>query len=51
MPVPFNLNSLKIAFGIDKAKVLEEKLIASYGEGSRVSILKLRELHRGKTTP
>ncbi len=43
MPVPFNLTSLEIAFGKDKAKSLEPKLLAEYGEGSRVSILELRK--------
>ncbi len=43
MPVPFNLTSLGIAFGEEKATILEKKLLTSYGEGSRVSILELRK--------
>ena len=43
IPVPFNLNSLAIAFPAEKAARLREKLISQYGMGSRVPILKLRE--------
>lgn len=43
MPVPFNLNSLYIAFDAKKAGKLEEKLITEYGMNQRISILKLRE--------
>lgn len=43
IPVPFNLNTLHMVYEKDKAKRLEEKLIAEYGEGSRVPIMKLRE--------
>ena len=31
MPVPFNLTSLMLAFGLEKAEVLEQKLLEAYG--------------------
>ena len=43
MPVPFNLNTLKLVYGEEKAAELREKLINTYGLESRVPILKLRE--------
>ena len=43
LPVPFNLVSLEAAFGPDKAKALEEKLIAAYGAEKKVTILELRQ--------
>jgi len=43
IPVPFNLNTLHMVFEKEKAERLEQKLIAEYGEGSRVPIMKLRE--------
>lgn len=43
IPVPFNLNTLHMVYEKDKADVLEQKLIAAYGAGSRVPIMKLRE--------
>lgn len=43
MPVPFNLNTLKLVYGEAKATELREKLINTYGMESRVPILKLRE--------
>ena len=43
MPVPFNLTSLHMAFPAQQAARLEEKLLAAYGEGARVTILELRE--------
>ena len=43
MPVPFNLTSLDMAFPAQQAARLEEKLLAAYGEGARVTILELRE--------
>lgn len=43
IPVPFNLNTLHMVYDKQKADRLEEKLIAAYGEGSRVPIMKLRE--------
>lgn len=41
MPVPFNLHTLKLAFGEEKGKQLEQKLVAIYGMGNRVPILEL----------
>lgn len=43
IPVPFNLNTLHMVYEKEKADALEQKLIAAYGEGSRVPIMKLRE--------
>lgn len=43
MPVPFNLDSLHQAFPQDKADRMEQLLIETYGENSRVTILELRE--------
>ena len=47
IPIPFNLNTLHMVYdrsmGREKADELEKKLIAAYGEGSRVPIMKLRE--------
>lgn len=43
MPVPFNLISLTVAFGPQKAAELEEKLVAAYGAEKKVTILELRQ--------
>ena len=43
LPVPFNLNTLKMIYGEEKAAVLEKKLVDTFGFGARVPILKLRE--------
>ena len=43
MPVPFNLTSLHIAFGEEKADRLQEKLLAAYGREKKVPILQLRQ--------
>ena len=43
MPIPFNLNSLHLAFVPDKAARIEQKLIEIYGLGSKVPILDLRQ--------
>lgn len=43
IPIPFNLNTLHMVYGKEKADKLEAKLVAEYGEGSRVPIMKLRE--------
>lgn len=43
IPIPFNLNTLHEVYDADKADRLEEILVAEYGEGSRVPIMKLRE--------
>ena len=42
MPVPFNLDSLEIAFG-DRAPALREKLLAAYGPERKITILELRK--------
>lgn len=47
MPVPFNLTSLHMAFPGEKGARLERKLLETYGEGARVTILTLR----GNTDP
>ena len=43
IPIPFNLNSLHLAFEPCKAARIEQKLIAIYGFGSKVPILDLRQ--------
>ena len=43
IPVPFNLNTLKLVYGEEKSAVLETKLVEAYGMGARVPILKLRQ--------
>ena len=43
MPVPFNLRSLEVAFGEERAARLQEKLIAAYGAERKVTILELRQ--------
>lgn len=43
MPIPFNLNTLHMVYDEEKADELEKKLIETYGEDSRVPIMKLRE--------
>lgn len=43
IPVPFNLNTLHMVYDKEKADRLEQKMIAAYGEGSRVPIMRLRE--------
>ena len=43
MPVPFNLKSLRLAYGPEKAARLQKKLTAAYGYGTKVTILQLRE--------
>ncbi len=43
IPVPFNLNTLHMVYEKEQADVLEKKLIETFGMGSRVPILKLRE--------
>ncbi|EGW36890.1 UDP-galactopyranose mutase [Desulfosporosinus sp. OT] len=42
LPIPFNLNSLHLAFEPNKAEHIEQKLIDIYGFGSKVPILELR---------
>ena len=43
IPVPFNLNTLKLVYGEEKATELREKLVNTFGMESRVPILQLRE--------
>ncbi|MEL6611644.1 MAG: UDP-galactopyranose mutase [Bacteroidota bacterium] len=43
VPVPFNLASLHALYPKDQADRLEARLLATYGEGANVPILKLRE--------
>lgn len=43
IPIPFNLNTLHLVYGEEKAKVLEQKLVSAYGAGSRVGILELKK--------
>ena len=43
IPVPFNLNTLHIVYDKEKADRLEKKLLDEYGQGSRVTIMELRE--------
>ena len=43
MPVPFNKNSMEIAFGPEKAEHLIEKLVDKYGDERKVTINELRE--------
>lgn len=43
IPVPFNLHTLHLVYEKEKADRLEKKLVETYGEGSRVPIMKLRE--------
>lgn len=42
MPVPFNLNSMEMAFGPEKAERLSAKMIERFGEGARVTLSELR---------
>ena len=41
MPVPFNLHTLKAAYGEEYGQRLEEKLIKFYGMGTKVPVLDL----------
>lgn len=41
LPLPFNLNALELVCGKEQALVLEEKLRAAFGYGSRVNVLEL----------
>ena len=42
-PVPFNLDSLELAFGKERGAALGEKLLAAYGPERKVTILELRQ--------
>lgn len=55
MPVPFNKNSMEIAFGDEKAARLIEKLVDTFGDERKVTINELRaqedpELQRWRTS-
>ena len=43
MPVPFNMNSMEIAFGMERGAELNKKLVDTFGEGSKVTINELRK--------
>lgn len=43
MPVPFNKNSIEIAFGEDRAPGLIQKLVDAYGDERKVTINELRQ--------
>lgn len=43
LPIPFNLNTLRLVYGEAKAQELERKLVAAYGAGSRVAIMELKK--------
>lgn len=43
LPVPFNKNSMEIAFGQERADELIQKLIDTFGDNTRVTITQLRE--------
>lgn len=43
IPVPFNLNTLHMVYDEKMAQTLEKKLVETFGEGSRVPILKLMQ--------
>lgn len=41
VPIPFNFKSLELLFPSDKVKLIKEKLLKTYGEQKKVSILDL----------
>lgn len=43
LPVPFNLNTLEIIYGKEKAAKLEKILLDEYGENEKIPILELRK--------
>ena len=43
IPIPFNLNSIRMVYEKEKAENLIEKLIKAYGRETSIPILKLRE--------
>ncbi len=47
VPIPFNLNSIRLLFPPRLAERLEEKLVGAFGYGARVPILKLKEVEDG----
>ena len=44
IPIPFSLASIRMLFSQKLAEKLEEKLITHFGYGSRITILKLKEI-------
>ncbi|MGQ9736044.1 MAG: UDP-galactopyranose mutase [Thermaceae bacterium] len=44
VPIPINLNSIRLLFPPRLAERLEDKLVGAFGYGARVPILKLREV-------
>jgi UDP-galactopyranose mutase len=47
VPIPFNLNSLALLFPAQIAARLESALVAQYGAGKKIPILRLRESDSG----
>ena len=43
IPVPFNLNSVRLSFDEEKAGALTELLISRYGKGARIPIIELKK--------
>ena len=43
IPIPFNLNSIRLVYDKEKAESLIDKLISTYGREAAIPILKLRE--------
>ncbi len=43
MPVPFNHQALKLAFGEERGESLYQKLVRAFGENKKVPIMELRE--------
>ena len=43
IPIPFNLNSIRIVYEKEKAEDIIEKLISEYGKETAIPILRLRE--------
>jgi len=43
LPVPFNLTSLELAFGVEKGRSLGVKLLQEYGAEQKITILQLRQ--------
>ena len=41
MPIPFNFKSLELLFPSDKVKIIKEKLLSTYKDQKKVSILDL----------
>ena len=43
VPVPFNLNSVRMSFDEEKARSLTDLLLGHYGKGARIPIIELRK--------